>query len=125
VRKNLCRSRYLLEALAIARRAVDIVSEKQAGDILLLDLRAVCNFTDFFVLCSGESEPQIDAICDDLDGLLHREGVTLLHREGTPDSGWVLLDFGDVIVHVFHPEQRAFYRLEQLWGAATPVLHIQ
>jgi ribosome-associated protein len=110
--------------LAIAHRAVDIASDKQASDILLLDLRAVCQFADYFVLCNGESEPQIKTICEDLDVTLHREGVALLHREGTPDSGWVLMDFGDVIVHVFHPEQRAFYRLEQLWGGATPLLRI-
>lgn len=110
--------------MEVARKAVDAALSKQAADILLLDLRGVCTFTDYFVFCSGDSEPQIQAICDEIDQALHREGVSAHRREGSVDSGWVLLDFGEVIVHVFAPQERGYYELEKLWSKATPVIRI-
>lgn len=104
---------------------MEIASDKQAVDIVLLDLRQVCPFTDYFVICSGETERQLEAITRDIDEALAREGIALRQREGAFDSGWVLLDFGDVIVHVFAPLEREYYRLEQLWSKATPVVRIQ
>jgi ribosome-associated protein len=108
----------------LARKAVDAALSKQAVDILLLDLREVCTFTDYFVFCSGDSERQIQAICDEVDATLHREGVSTYRREGSVDSGWVLLDFGEVIVHIFAPQEREYYELEKLWSKATPVIRI-
>jgi ribosome-associated protein len=114
------------EALSLARRIVDLASDKQASDILLLDIRGVSLIADYFVICSAGSERQTTAILKDLsERLLEEFGRKPLHTEGAADSGWVLLDFGDVIVHVFSAAQRAFYNLEQLWSAATPIVRLQ
>lgn len=109
----------------MARQAAEAASEKQAIDILLLDTRGVCSFADYFVLCSGESERQIEAIRREIDDTLGKEGVRSPRVEGTSDSGWVLLDFGDVVVHIFAPTEREYYQLEEIWSQATPVLRIQ
>lgn len=84
----------------------------------------MCTFTDYFVFCSGDSERQIQAICDEIDETLRREGISPYRREGSVDSGWMLLDFGEVIVHIFAPEEREYYELEKLWSKATPVIRI-
>ena len=115
---------WSLESLELARKVVEAASEKKAGDILMLDAREACSFADYFVICSGETERQIGAICDEVDEALKREGVNLHHREGTIDSGWVLLDFGGVIVHIFAHAEREYYELDRLWARATPVVRI-
>ena len=115
------------EALSLARRIVDVASDKQATDIVLLDIRGVSLIADYFVICTAGSERQTTAILRDLSEKLVDEypGRKPLHTEGAADSGWVLLDYGDVIVHVFSAAQRAFYNLEQLWAAATPIVRLQ
>jgi ribosome-associated protein len=114
------------EALSLARRIVDLASDKQASDIVLLDIRGVSLIADYFVICTVGSERQAGAILKDLgERLLEEFGRKPLHTEGTSDSGWVLLDYGDVIVHIFSPAQRKFYNLEQLWSAATPIVRLQ
>jgi ribosome-associated protein len=116
------------EALSLARRIVDLASDKQASDIVLLDIRGVSLIADYFVVCTAGSERQTSAILKDLSEKLVEEFPSYrkpLHTEGKGDSGWVLLDYGDVIVHIFSPSQRAFYNLEQLWSAATPVVRLQ
>jgi ribosome-associated protein len=92
---------------------------------VLLDVREVCSFADYFVICSGDSERQIKAICDEVGHTLKKEGILPLHHEGTIDSGWLLLDFGDVIFHVFATLERDYYQLDGLWEQATPVIRIQ
>jgi ribosome-associated protein len=114
-----------LESVEKARRAVELVSDKQATDITMLDIRRVSGFADYFVLCTAGSERQMRAVYEAVDESLGDEGARLLRKEGTPDSGWVLLDFGDVIVHVFSPSQRDYYRLDALWKEAVPVVRIQ
>ena len=104
---------------------VEAAADKQASNIVLLDARGICSFTDYFVICSGESERQISAIYDEVGHRLKQEGVLPHHREGTVDSGWLLLDFGDIIVHIFAPSEREYYQLDDLWCQATPVLRIQ
>jgi len=94
-------------------------------DIILLDTRKVCSFADYFVICSGDSERQIKAIIDEVTHTLKREGILPRHHEGTVDSGWLLLDFGDVIVHIFAPFEREYYQLDKLWSQALPVVRIQ
>ena len=114
------------EALSLARRIVDLASDKLASDIVLLDIRGVSLIADYFVIATAGSERQASAILKDLsDKLIEEFGRKPLHTEGKPDSGWVLLDYGDVIVHVFSPTQRNFYNLEQLWSAATPIVRLQ
>src|SRR6266566_3038111 len=115
-----------VEALSLARRIVDLASDKLASDIVLLDIRGVSLIADYFVIATAGSERQASAILKDLSGKLIEEfGRKPSHTEGKPDSGWVLLDYGDVIVHVFSPTQRNFYNLEQLWSAATPIVRLQ
>ena len=104
---------------------VEVASNKQASDILLLDARGVCSFADYFVICSGDSERQIRAIYDDVEHVLKKEGILPHHHEGKVDSGWLLIDFGDVIVHIFAPFERDYYQLDTLWNQATPVVRIQ
>ena len=99
------------EALRLARRIVDLASDKQASDIVLLDIRGVSLIADYFVICTAGSERQTAAILKDLGEKVREEfypGRKPLHSEGSADSGWVLLDYGDVIVHIFSPTQRAF-----------------
>ncbi len=92
---------------------------------MLLDARKVCTFADYFVICSGEADRQIRAIYEEIEHALKKEGIKPHHREGTLDSGWLLLDYGDVIVHIFNTEEREYYRLDKLWDEAETVLQIQ
>ena len=113
----------LLESESLAHRAVDILSEHQALDIALLDISKTATFTDYFVIATAQSPLQFSALVE-LPGKGAEAGAarTSATRRLTPDSGWMLLDFGDIIVHIFSPEQRAFYRLEELWGRTAPVV---
>lgn len=104
---------------------MDTASEKQAVDILMLDIREMSAFADYFVICSAETQRHMEALCRDIDEALAKNSVSIRSREGAPDSGWVLLDFGPVIVHVFAPREREFYQLERLWSRAMPVVRIQ
>ncbi len=92
---------------------------------MLLDTRKVCSFADYFVICNGDSDRQIQAIYDEIEHALKKEGVLPHHHEGTLDSGWLLIDFGDVIVHIFAPSEREYYQLDELWSKAVPALRIQ
>jgi len=85
----------------------------------------VASFADYFVIASGQTVRQLEALFDSLNRGLADNGVKPLGREGEADSGWVLLDYGSVVVHLFAPEERAYYDLEGLWHAATPVVRIQ
>lgn len=108
-----------------ARIAAEAAWEKQAEDVLVLDIRNLCHFADFFVICSGQTDRHIEAIRDEVSRRLKEEGVALLHSEGEANSGWVLLDFGDLLVHIFAPEQREYYALEKVWQQAHPILRLQ
>ncbi len=115
----------LLEALEVARKIVEAASDKQATNIVLLDARGVCSFADYFVICNGETGRQIKAIYDEVDHILKKEGIFSRHREGALDSGWLLVDSGDIIVHIFAPFERGYYQLDELWSKAVPVVRIQ
>ena len=104
---------------------VEAASDKQALDIVLLDTRGVCSFADYIVMCSGDSQRQLVAIYDEVEHTLKRERILPLHHEGTVDSGWLLLDYNDVIVHIFAPFEREYYQLGELWSQANTVLRIQ
>ena len=104
---------------------MDLASDKQAADILLLDIREVASFADYMVIMSAGSVRQMKALADDLLGTIKQAGVHLHHQEGSADSGWLLLDYADVVVHIFAPEQRGFYQLEQVWHRAKTVVRIQ
>ena len=102
-----------------------MATDKQASNIVLLDVRDICSFTDYFIICAGDSERQIRTIYDEVEHSLKQEGVIPHHHEGTLDSGWLILDYGDVIVHVFAEPEREYYQLDELWSAAKPVIRIQ
>lgn len=116
--------RYL-DADALARKIVDILADKQADDVLLLDISKVASFADYFVLASAQSVRQLKAMLESVDEELSPDGLKPMGREGEADSGWVLLDYGDVIVHLFGQEERRYYDLESLWHDATPLLRVQ
>jgi ribosome-associated protein len=114
-----------LEAGELAQRVVELLSDKQAEDIILLDIGQVASFTDYFVIASAANPRQMKALLDTLDSELSGEGTPSTHREGNPDSGWVLLDLGDVIVHLFDPPTRAYYKIEELWSRGVSVVRFQ
>ncbi len=114
-----------LEATELAKKIVDIAADKKAEDVVLLDIRRLTTIADYFVICSGTSERQVAAITQAVVEELDKEKVAPLHSEGVGESGWVLLDYGSVIVHIFAPEVRDYYRLERLWSQALTVVHIQ
>jgi ribosome-associated protein len=111
--------------LDLARRIVELAEDKKAADIVLLDLGELTTVADAFVICSGGSERQIAAIADGILGGLRDEGIKPFGREGTPESHWVLVDFGSVIVHVFTPPERDYYELEKHWSGAKVILRVQ
>ena len=109
----------------LARRIVELAEDKKAADIVLLDLTELTTLADYFVICSGGSERQLEAIADGIISTLRDERVKPIGREGLAASHWVLIDFGSVIVHVFTPPERDYYGLEKHWGAARTVLRVQ
>jgi ribosome-associated protein len=123
--RNKAEEILILEGLELARKAVDAASEKQANNIVLLDIRELCSFTDYFVICAGESARQIRNISDEIEKTLKKEDVLPHHHEGGLDSGWLLLDYSDVIVHIFSAAERDYYKLDELWHDAKTVLRIQ
>ena len=115
----------LTEPADVARSIVDLLADRQAEEIVLLDVRRVASFTDYFVIASAVNPRQMRALIDTLDRELPEDGVRTRPHEGALDSGWVLLDYGGVIVHLFSPELRDYYALEELWRDAAQVVRIQ
>lgn len=114
-----------LNSTTFARHLVELAADKQAEDIVLLDLAKVSVLADYFIIATANSERQIKAITDYAQAESAKDDRKALHVEGDTNSGWVLLDYGDVVVHVMSPTQRAYYRLEELWRQAPMVLKIQ
>ena len=112
-------------ALALARRIVELASDKKAADIVLLEIGELTTLADYFVICSGASERQLGAIVDGIAASLRDEGVKPIGREGAANAHWLLLDYGSVIVHVMAPPERDFYQLERLWADAPLLLRLQ
>jgi ribosome-associated protein len=111
-------------ALDLARRIVELAEDKKAADIVLLDLTGLTTVADYFVIASGGSERQLDAIAEGIVSGMRDEKVHAFGREGTAASHWVLVDFGSVIVHVFTPPERDFYQLERHWSEAKTILRL-
>ena len=112
-------------AEAIARFAVDAAANKKAEDIVLLDIRELTSMADYFVICSASSDRQLKSVVEGIEQDLNGEGVRPVHVEGDQGSGWVLVDFGDVICHVFKEQERDYYRLEDLWTGARTLVRMQ
>lgn len=101
-------------ALKIAQQ----VFIKKGFDVIVMDLRKIASFADYFVICSADSDVQVKAIADQIDESLSKEGIKCWHKEGFKALSWVLLDYVDVVVHIFRKDARDFYNLEKLWGDA-------
>ncbi|MFN2507401.1 MAG: ribosome silencing factor [Chthoniobacterales bacterium] len=109
----------------LARTCAELASNKKAEEITVLDLREISTFTDFFVICSAGSEPQLKAIANEIESELKKtHGIRAAAVDGFPASQWIVLDYMQVIVHIFHADKRSFYALEDLWGDA-PRLALQ
>ena len=104
---------------------VNAVAERHGSEIVLLDMQEVSLLADYFVLCSAQSTPQFKAIVDEVQKAAKNAGGRLLHVEGEPESGWVLVDYGSVVIHIFDPEVRVYYDLEGLWSEAQLVVRVQ
>jgi ribosome-associated protein len=113
------------QALTLARRIVDLASDKRASDIVLLEIGGLTTLADYFVICSGTSERQLGAIVDGIAEGLRDEGIKPIGREGSSNAHWMLIDYGAVIVHVMAPPEREFYQLERLWADAPLLLRLQ
>jgi len=103
------------------RRAARAALDKRATDLVVLDVQGLSSVTDYFLVCSGKSTTHMETITDAIRAELKSDGVRPLHAEGVAESGWILLDYGDVLMHVFLEETRVYYALERLWGDAPPV----
>jgi ribosome-associated protein len=105
----------------LARRAAAVLLDNKANDVVVLDLKGVTDMTDYFVIASGTSDTHVRALGEHVQSELKKEGTTANHVEGITQGRWVLLDYVDFVVHVFHPTLRGFYQLERLWSDAEVV----
>ncbi len=104
-----------MEAKALAEKIAQILYKKKAQNIVVLDVAHLTVITEFMVIASGRNILQTKALADDVDDALAEAGIALRAREGKDEGKWIVLDYGSVLVHVFHPEDREFYHLEKLW----------
>lgn len=102
----------------VAKKLIKHALSKKAEDVLLMDLRKITTMTDFFVICTGGSDVQVKAIADAVVEGAREDGVSVYHVEGYNSATWVLIDFVDIVFHVFQPDVRKYYQLERLWGDA-------
>ena len=110
-----------MDSSLLTKKITDLIFNKKGYDVKILDLRKVTSITDYFVICTGDSDTQVKAIADEVDKELRDEGIRSWHTEGYQALNWVLIDFVDVVVHVFKKETREYYNLEKLWGDAPTV----
>ena len=107
-----------------ARIAVDTASDRLASDIVMLDIRGLSDFADYFIILTGESTRQLRDVSEAIEATLEAAGAALHHREGAPGSGWMLQDYGDLIVHLFGPDEREYYDVEGAWSRAVEVVRL-
>jgi len=110
-----------LDSKIFATKIANLVFNKKGYDVNVLDLRKLATFADFFVICSADSDTQVKAIADEIDKSLRDEGIRCWHKEGFMALSWVLLDYVDVVVHIFKKESREYYNIEKLWGDAPTI----
>ena len=111
----------MLSTLKIAQLAAEAADSKKSFDILVLDLRGLTSIADYFVICSASNTTQVGAIADGIGHALAAEGIRPSHVEGGSSASWVLMDYGDVIAHIFDEQARSYYSLDRLWGDAPCV----
>lgn len=105
----------MLDSKTMALKAAAILDKKGANDIIVLDVAHMTSITDMFVICSGRNIQAVRALADDLEDKFMEEGIEVRRKEGERESKWIVLDYANVIVHIFHPEERNFYNIERLW----------
>ncbi len=115
----------MTDPVEIGRTVAEVASDRLATDITVLDIRELTTIADVFVVCSADNPRQLNAVREEIATKLREEDVDVRRVEGVAETGWILMDYGDVIVHLFTEDQRDFYRLEDLWAEATTVLRIQ
>lgn len=113
------------DASTVAREIVDVAVDKKASDVTLMDIHQATTLADYFVIATANSDRQIRALTSAIQDHMDETGVHLFGIEGEPEDGWVLLDYGQIIVHLFGAEQRAYYDLEQRWRESPTLLKIQ
>jgi len=113
-----------LDSKTLAHKIADLMFKKKGYDVRILDLKEIASFADYFVICSADSDTQVKAISDEIDKNLKDQGIKSWHKEGYKALNWVLLDYVDVVVHIFKKEMREFYNIEKLWGDA-PVIEVE
>jgi ribosome-associated protein len=101
------------------------LEEKKGEDILLLDIQGIASFADYFIVCSGSSDRMLDSLANSVLQTAKQQFDIHTVVEGNPGSGWLVIDLGDIVVHLFSPDQRDYYRLEQLWDKGKVLLHLQ
>jgi len=115
-----------IDTINLAREIADLIADKKGDNIVLLDIRQLTLIADFFVICSAGSERQLKAIVEGVtEEVKKRHGLLAHHVEGEAHTGWVLIDYGDIIVHAFAPDTRAYYNLEGFWRDAAVLLKMQ
>ena len=107
----------------LARRICKAASDKKASEVITMDMRGVMFSTDYFVVCSAQTATQVRAIADNIQEELDKSDIHATHREGYHEGEWILLDYGDVVAHIFKEESRQYYALEQLWNEAKIKLY--
>jgi len=112
-----------LEALEIAKKAWEALEKKKGEKILLLDVKELTGITDFYLLASGSSAPHLKAMFSEVQHALKEEGIYCYRKAGKSESGWLVLDYIDVVIHVFSAEARQYYAVEELWGEAPIIPH--
>jgi ribosome-associated protein len=108
--------RIVLGIDKIAQKAYEIMEDKKARNIEIIDISKISTLADYFIICSGTSTIHIRTIADELEQKMDEAGYNLIHKEGYESARWILLDFGEVVIHIFHEEDRSFYNLERLWA---------
>jgi len=116
-----CKEERPLKSRDFALKAANAALMKKAGDLVILDLAELTSIADYFVICSGESTTQVRSIAESVEHELSKKGQKPIGREGLDYSHWVLLDYGDVIIHIFEKETRDYYSLEKLWMDAKTI----
>jgi len=111
----------LVESVQLVQLAAHAAGERKAKEVRILDIRSISPVTDFFVICTGTSNTHVRAIADSVEDEVTKQGLHLHHMEGYENGRWILLDFGDLVVHVMQEDERSFYNLERLWGDAIEV----
>lgn len=108
-------------SIEMANRAIELLKDKKAKDIRLLDIHEISTLSDYFIITTGTSTTQVQAMADELEEKMQRSGYKLYHKEGFRGGRWILMDFSNVVIHLFHAEERQFYNLERIWVDAKDI----